>query len=100
VLDGLNLTISRGESYGLLGPNGAGKSTAVKLLLGLLRPESGKAWVLGISYGKYSDLDDYFLETVRNVQSEKTQSEKTQSEKTQSEKTESRKTQSGQSRAE
>jgi ABC-2 type transport system ATP-binding protein len=47
VLDGLNLTIGQGESYALLGPNGAGKSTTVKLLLGLLRPDSGTAKVLG-----------------------------------------------------
>lgn len=51
MLDGLNLTVSRGESYGLLGANGAGKSTAVKLLLGLVRPDSGKALVLGLPAG-------------------------------------------------
>jgi ABC-2 type transport system ATP-binding protein len=51
VLDGLNLTVARGESYGLLGPNGAGKSTTVKLLLGLLRPDNGKATVLGLPAG-------------------------------------------------
>ena len=34
-LDGLSLTVGRGELVGLLGPNGAGKTTAIKLLLGL-----------------------------------------------------------------
>jgi ABC-2 type transport system ATP-binding protein len=46
-LDGLSLTIERGEIFGLLGPNGAGKTTALKLLLGLLRPTAGAAWLLG-----------------------------------------------------
>src|SRR5438552_4307958 len=46
-LDDLSLTIKRGEVFGLLGPNGSGKSTTIKLLLGLIFPTRGKAWVLG-----------------------------------------------------
>ena len=46
-LDGLNLEVRRGEVFGLLGPNGSGKTTTLKLLLGLIHPTSGKAWVLG-----------------------------------------------------
>jgi ABC-2 type transport system ATP-binding protein len=46
-LDGLNLTIERGEVFGLLGPNGSGKSTTIKLLLGLIFPTMGTAHVLG-----------------------------------------------------
>jgi ABC-2 type transport system ATP-binding protein len=46
-LDDLNLTINRGEVFGLLGPNGSGKSTTIKLLLGLIFPTKGRAWVLG-----------------------------------------------------
>ena len=46
-LAGLTMTVPRGEAFGFLGPNGAGKTTAVKLLLGLVRPTSGEAWVLG-----------------------------------------------------
>ena len=46
-LDGLSLTVGRGELVGLLGPNGAGKTTAVKLLLGLARPTAGPGRVLG-----------------------------------------------------
>ncbi len=46
-VDGLDLTIERGEIYGLLGPNGAGKSTTVKVLCTLLAPTGGKAVVAG-----------------------------------------------------
>jgi ABC-2 type transport system ATP-binding protein len=46
-LDGLDLTLATGEVHGFLGPNGAGKSTAIRVLLGLLRADSGDARVLG-----------------------------------------------------
>lgn len=46
-LDGLNLTVDQGEVHGFLGPNGAGKSTAIRVLLGLLRADSGSARLLG-----------------------------------------------------
>jgi len=46
-VDGISLTIPRGEIFGLLGPNGAGKSTTVKMLTTLLPPTSGTALVLG-----------------------------------------------------
>ncbi|HEX6506321.1 MAG TPA: ABC transporter ATP-binding protein [Chloroflexota bacterium] len=46
-LAGLTMTVPRGEVFGFLGPNGAGKTTAVKLLVGLSRPTTGDAWVLG-----------------------------------------------------
>src|SRR5437016_6077669 len=45
------MTVPRGEIFGFLGPNGAGKTTSVKLLLGLLRPTSGEAWLLGETIG-------------------------------------------------
>jgi ABC-2 type transport system ATP-binding protein len=50
-LDGLTLTVARGEVVGLLGPNGAGKTTVVKLLLGLTRPSGGRGRVLGAPLG-------------------------------------------------
>ena len=50
-LDGLSMTVERGEVFGFLGPNGAGKTTAVKLLLGLARPTGGEALVLGAPAG-------------------------------------------------
>ena len=40
-LDGLDLTVTRGEVHGFLGPNGAGKSTTIRVLLGLLRTDAG-----------------------------------------------------------
>jgi ABC-2 type transport system ATP-binding protein len=46
-LDGLNLTVSHGDIAGFLGPNGAGKSTAIRVLLGLLRADSGNIRLLG-----------------------------------------------------
>src|SRR5512144_2683970 len=46
-VDDLTLTVRPGEVFGFLGPNGAGKSTTVRLLLGLLRPSSGRAWLFG-----------------------------------------------------
>jgi ABC-2 type transport system ATP-binding protein len=46
-LRALNLEIYRGEIFGLLGPNGSGKTTTIKLLLGLLFPSDGDAFVFG-----------------------------------------------------
>lgn len=48
-LDGLSLEVERGEVFGLLGPNGAGKTTAIRILLNLIRPQRGNAYLLGIS---------------------------------------------------
>jgi ABC-2 type transport system ATP-binding protein len=46
-LDGLDLEVTTGEIHGFLGPNGAGKSTTLRILLGLLRSDSGQARLLG-----------------------------------------------------
>jgi ABC-type multidrug transport system ATPase subunit len=43
----LNISVRRGEVYGFLGPNGAGKTTTLRMLLGLVKPSSGTAKVLG-----------------------------------------------------
>src|SRR5215475_5845403 len=47
-LDGLDLRVPRGSIFGFLGKNGAGKTTTMKLLVGLLRPDSGAIRVLGL----------------------------------------------------
>lgn len=50
-LDGLDLEVQQGEVFGFLGPNGAGKSTTIRLLLGLIRPTAGEAWLGAIPVG-------------------------------------------------
>lgn len=46
-VDQLNLTVRRGEVFGLLGPNGSGKSTTLKMLLSLIQPSEGEAFLFG-----------------------------------------------------
>ena len=46
-LDGVDLEIGSGEVYGFIGPNGAGKSTAIRVLLGVLKADSGTARIFG-----------------------------------------------------
>jgi ABC-2 type transport system ATP-binding protein len=46
-LDGLDLAVRTGEVHGFLGPNGAGKTTTLRILLGLVRPDAGRAVLLG-----------------------------------------------------
>jgi ABC-2 type transport system ATP-binding protein len=50
-VDGVSLTIARGETYGLLGPNGAGKTTTISMACGLLRPDAGEVTVAGRPIG-------------------------------------------------
>jgi ABC-type multidrug transport system ATPase subunit len=55
-VDRLNLRVRRGEVYGFLGPNGAGKTTTLRLLLGLAKPTSGGAAVLGRAPGSSESI--------------------------------------------
>jgi ABC-2 type transport system ATP-binding protein len=48
----LNLSVESGEVFGFLGPNGAGKSTTIRLLMGMLRPSAGAAWLAGHPVGE------------------------------------------------
>ena len=50
-MSNLSLSVRRGSIFGFLGPNGAGKSTSIKMLLGLVKPTSGSASVLGAPAG-------------------------------------------------
>ncbi|NLX09608.1 MAG: ABC transporter ATP-binding protein [Chloroflexi bacterium] len=47
-VDHINLSVPRGSFFGLVGPNGAGKTTALSMAVGLLRPDSGRARILGV----------------------------------------------------
>jgi ABC-type multidrug transport system ATPase subunit len=55
-VEDLNISIRRGEVYGFLGPNGAGKTTTLRMLLGLIKPSSGTATVLGEEPGSPKGL--------------------------------------------
>ncbi len=48
-VDGLNLSIDKGELYGLVGPDGAGKTTTMRMLAAIMDPDTGEAWVGGRS---------------------------------------------------
>lgn len=51
-LESLNLEVNKGEIFALLGQNGAGKSTTINMLLGLIKPTSGDAFINDISVTK------------------------------------------------
>lgn len=58
VVDHLDLHVEEGEIFGFLGPNGAGKTTTIKMLLGIIYPDSGEGYVLGKEIG---DMDVHRL---------------------------------------
>jgi len=57
IVENLSLTIPRNTVYGLLGPNGAGKSTTLKMITGMLRPNTGKIFFNGHEWNR-NDLQD------------------------------------------
>jgi ABC-2 type transport system ATP-binding protein len=52
-VDGIDLTVARGECFGLLGPNGAGKTTTVEILEGLTQPTAGEVLLCGMSWRRH-----------------------------------------------
>lgn len=56
VLNGITFEVKEGEIFGYLGPNGAGKTTTMRITLGLLKPTSGNALVLGQNLGENEGL--------------------------------------------
>jgi ABC-2 type transport system ATP-binding protein len=52
-VDGVSLSVRRGECFGLLGPNGAGKTTTIEILEGLLTPDAGSVDVLGMQWNTH-----------------------------------------------
>jgi len=50
-LKGISLSIPRGRIFGLLGPNGAGKTTMIRILMDIIRPDSGEVWILDTKPG-------------------------------------------------
>ena len=54
-VDDISLVVPEGIVFGFLGPNGAGKTTTIHLLLGLLEPTQGRAWVMGLDTRTHAD---------------------------------------------
>lgn len=48
-VDGVSFSVKEGEVFGFLGPNGAGKTTTVRIITGIINPDSGKAQINGIN---------------------------------------------------
>jgi ABC-type lipoprotein export system ATPase subunit len=63
-LDGVNLTVARGELVAVMGPSGCGKSTLLNMLGALDRPTAGEVWVAGENLAKLRDVDGFRGRTV------------------------------------
>jgi putative ABC transport system ATP-binding protein len=63
-LDGVSMTVQRGEFIAIVGPSGSGKSTLLNMLGALDRPSSGEVWINGTPLSKVADLDKFRSQTV------------------------------------
>lgn len=63
-LDGVNLTVARGELIAIMGPSGCGKSTLLNMLGALDQPTAGEVWVNGENLAHLKDVDDFRARTV------------------------------------
>ncbi|MDP4163743.1 MAG: ABC transporter ATP-binding protein [Bacillota bacterium] len=61
IIKGLNFELKEGEVFGFLGPNGAGKTTTIRMLVGLIKPTSGKIEICGYN------IESHFYEAMRNL---------------------------------
>jgi ABC-2 type transport system ATP-binding protein len=66
-VEDLTLDVPAGEVFGFLGPNGAGKSTTIRLLLGLLRPTAGQAWIFDAPVGDVESAHRYLAHVPADV---------------------------------
>ena len=63
-LDGVNLSVPRGELLAVMGPSGCGKSTLLNMLSALDQPTSGKVWVAGENLTRLKNVDAFRAKTV------------------------------------
>ncbi|WP_297988560.1 ABC transporter ATP-binding protein [Anoxybacillus sp.] len=61
IIKGLSFSLKKGEVFGFLGPNGAGKTTTIRMLVGLIKPTSGKIFVCGY------DLQKQFTKAIQHI---------------------------------
>ncbi|HUT67714.1 MAG TPA: ATP-binding cassette domain-containing protein, partial [Dehalococcoidales bacterium] len=52
VVDDLSFSVTQGEIFGLIGPNGAGKTTTIRMIMDIIKPDSGEVTVYGEKFGE------------------------------------------------
>ncbi len=67
VLDGLNFSVRGGETFGLLGPNGAGKTTTMRMIMNILRPDSGEIYFNGVPRNRLEGVHFGYLPEERGL---------------------------------
>ena len=67
VVDGVSFDVERGEVFGLIGPNGAGKTTTIRMMMDLVRPDSGEIMVLGEAWAEAAKSSVGYLPEERGL---------------------------------